>query len=379
MRSLDIARETCERYHPGLNKSLGEIPLLEREAKGSSVVEAFRTHQGASLLVPAKYGGCGADPLEAVRVTRAIGSYSPSLGAAATMHNFTAAMLFALADRVGKPTESQVELLSRIAPDGLLLASGWAEGKTEQNILNPSVVAVPTNDGFVVNGAKKPCSMSASMDLLTASAILPTEDGAQALAILLIPSDSPGISIRPFWSSNILAAAQSDEVRLVNVHVPDRLIIRATPEDPGRLDDLQVAAFIWFELLVTSAYVGAASELVTRVLERSRGSISDRAAMCVQLESAVSLTEGTARAVRDGIAGDDAVAAVLVTRFAVQKALAAATEMAVELLGGIAFISSGEIAYLAAAVHPLAYHPPSRTSTAEALVDYFAGGPLVLS
>ncbi|HEY1572012.1 MAG TPA: acyl-CoA dehydrogenase family protein [Pseudonocardiaceae bacterium] len=379
MRSLDIARDTCERHHPGLGKSLAEIPLLEREAKGSPVVELFREHGGAGLLVPPAYGGLGVDALEAVRVTRAIGSYSPSLGAGATMHNFTAAMLFALTDRVGQPTEAQIELLSKIAPEGMLLASGWAEGKTEQNILNPSVVAKPVDDGYVVNGAKKPCSLSGSMNLLTASAVLPTDDGRPALSVLLIPSDSDGITIHPFWSSDILAAAQSDEIRLADVHVPDRLIIRATPEDPGRLDDLQTAAFIWFELLVTSAYVGLASELVSRVLERGRGSVSDRGALCVQMESAVALTEGMARAVRDGVEGDEAVATVLVTRFAVQKALAAAADLAVELLGGIAFISSSEIAYLLSAVHPLAFHPPSRTSTAQALVDHFAGGPLVLA
>jgi alkylation response protein AidB-like acyl-CoA dehydrogenase len=317
--------------------------------------------------------------LDAVRVTRALGACSPSLGAAATMHNFTAALLFALADRASEPTREQTALLDRIAPEGLLLASGWAEGKTEQNILNPGVVAVPDDDGFVVNGAKKPCSLSASMDLLTASAILPGEDGRPALAVLLIPAASPGLSVRPFWSTTILAAAQSDEVRLVDVRVPDRLVIRATPDDPGRLDDLQTAAFLWFELLITSAYVGAASELVGRVLQRSRGSVTDRARAGVLLESAVGLTEGTARAVRDGIDGDDAVSAVLVTRFAVQEALAAASSLAVELLGGMAFIGSDELAYLSAALRPLAFHPPSRTSTVDALVQHFAGGPLVLS
>ena len=379
MRSLDTARDACETHHPGLIKRIADIPLMEREASDSPVVEMFRAHGGPALLVPTEYGGLGVDALEAVRVTRAIGSYSPSLGAAATMHNFTAAMLFALTDRVGKPTESQIELLGRIAPEGLLLASGWAEGRTEQNILNPSVVATQVDDGFVVNGSKKPCSLSASMDLLTASVTLPDADGNPSLAILLVPADSAGISRHPFWSSNVLAAAQSHEVRLSDVHVPDRLIIRATPEDPGRLDDLQTAAFVWFELLVTSAYVGAASALAELVLERSRGSVTDRNTMGIHLESAVALTEGMARAVRDGIEGDDAVAAVLVTRFAVQKAILAAADLAVELLGGIAFISSPDIAYLASAVHPLGYHPPSRTSTAQALVDHWAGGPLLLS
>ncbi len=376
MRSLDIARATCERLHPGLIKGMEELPLLEREAPGSPVLDIFRAHGGAGLLVPAEYGGLAADPLDAVRVTRAIGAYSPSLGAAATMHNFTAAMLFALSDRVVPPTESQKKLLARIAPEGLLMASGWAEGRTQQDILNPAVVATEVDGGFMLNGAKKPCSLSRSMDLLTASVSLPREDGPAALAVLLIPADSAGISVHPFWSSPILGAAQSDEVRLRDVYVPESLVIRGTPEDPGRLDDLQEATFVWFELLITSAYVGAASALAELVLERGRGSMTDRAAMGIQVEAAVALTEGTALAMRAGLAGEDSVAAALTARFAVQKLLIDAAGQAVELLGGIAFIRSGEIAYLSSALHALAFHPPGRGSSSPHLVEYYGGGAL---
>ncbi|MCI3935079.1 acyl-CoA dehydrogenase family protein [Streptomyces sp. AN091965] len=376
MRSLDTARAACERLHPGLIKALEELPLLERESPDSPVLDIFRTHGGAGLLVPSAYGGSGADALDAVRVTRALGASSPSLAAAATMHNFTAAMVFALTDRVIPPTPEQQQLLARVAPEGLLLASGWAEGRTQQDILNPSVTATPVDGGFVLNGSKKPCSLSRSMSILTASVILPDEDGQPSLAVPLILADSPGITVHPFWDSPVLAGSQSNEVRLENVHVPEQLIIRGTPDDPSRLDDLQTATFVWFELLITSAYVGAASALTELVLERERGSVTDRADLGIRLESAVALTEGVARALRDGLSGEDAVAAALTARFAIQKALAAVSDQAVELLGGIAFIKAPEIAYLSSALHPLAFHPPGRTSSSPHLVEYFDGGPL---
>lgn len=376
MRSLENARDTCERHSPGLIKALASLPLLEREAADSPVLEIFREHDGPRLLVPRPYGGAGASALDAVRVTRALGAYSPSLAAAATMHNFTAAMLFALADRVVPPTQAQRTILTQIAPEQLLLASGWAEGRTQQDILNPAITAKPVDGGFLVNGAKKPCSSARSMSLLTASVMLSPDDGTPSLALMIISPRSPGFSVHPFWSTQVLAAAQSEEVRLHDVFVPDELVIRATPEDPGRLDDLQTATFVWFELLITSAYVGVGSALVEQVLDRQRGSVSDRAAVAVQIESAVTLTEGTARAIDDGIAGDEAVATALVARYATQKALAAVQDLAVELLGGIAFIRSSEIAYLSAALHPLAFHPPGRGYTAQGLVDYFTGTAL---
>ncbi|BAJ26741.1 MULTISPECIES: acyl-CoA dehydrogenase family protein [Kitasatospora] len=376
MRSLDIARDSCERLHPGMIKSFLEVPLMEREAKGSSVVEVFRRHGGPGLLVPAAYGGLGASALDAVRVTRAIGAHSPSLAAASAMHNFTAALLFALAERVVPPGPEQARILARIAPEGMLLASGWAEGRTQQDILDPVMTAEPTERGFLVNGSKKPCSLARSMDLLTASTILPDDDGGTSLVLLLIPADSPGISVHPFWDSPVLAAAQSDEVRLENVHVPERLVVRGTADDPDRLDDIQSGTFVWFELLVTCAYVGAASALTEMVLQRGRGSTTDRAALAVLTESAVLLTEGTARAVDAGLAGEDAVAAALTTRFAVQRALAGIADQAAELLGGIAFIREPEIAYLCSALQPLAFHPPGRTSSSRHLIDYYNGGAL---
>jgi alkylation response protein AidB-like acyl-CoA dehydrogenase len=379
MRSLTVAREECERFHPGLLEALEALPLQTREADGSPVLDIYRRHGGPGLLAPQEYGGPAAGPLQAVRVQRAVSALSPSLGVGLAMHHFTVAMLFSLADTAGRLTDAQVKLMSGIAGDGLLLASGWAEGRTDQNILLPSVVAEPVAGGYEVNGAKKPCSLSRAMDVLTASVSLTDEQGRPALALLLIPASSPGISVHPFWANPILMGAQSHEVRLENVHVPAELVIASTPEDESRLDDLQSAGFTWFELLATSTYVGAASALVARVLDAGRGSTPERAAIALRLEAAVDLVEGAARAVEGGLAGEDAVAKVLVARYATQDLLASAVDGAVELLGGIAFLRDFDIAYLASTIRALAFHPPSRGSTATALEDYFNGQPLRLS
>ena len=379
MRFLASAHEACEKFHPGLAAALEAIPLTEREAADSQVLEIFRAHGGAGLLVPKAFDGQEADPLGAVRAQRALGALSPSLGVATVMHHFTVAMLFSLAETADRLTLAQNKLLASIASDGLLLSSAWAEGRTDQNILLPSVVAEPVGDGYRVNGEKKPCSLSRSMDLLTASVAIADAQGRQSLALLLIPADSPGITVEPFWSTPVLAAAQSDLVRLTDVMVPQELVISSTPEDQRRLDDLQTAGFTWFELLVTSAYTGVAATLVTRVLQARRGSESDRAALAVRLQAAVDLQEGAARAIADGVEGDEAVGSVLVARYATQDLLAAAVDAATEMLGGMAFVGSPDVAYLASAVRALAFHPPSRGSLATQLVDYFEGNPLHLS
>jgi len=355
------------------------LSLAEREAADSPVVEVYRKYGGPGLLVPAEYGGAAADPVQAARVQRGLASASPSLGVATVMHHFTVAMLFSLARSAERLTTAQLNLLSSVVSDGLLLASGWAEGRTDQNILSPMVVAEPIPGGYRINGSKKPCSLSMSMDVLTASVAITEPDGGASLALLLIPAGLPGITVTPFWSTPVLAATQSHEVRLSDVEISEELVIRSTTADQHRLDDLQTAGFTWFELLTSASYVGAASALVAQVLASGRGSAADRAALAIRLDAAVHLVDGAARAIRDGVAGDEAVAMVLTARYASQDLLTGAVATAVEMLGGMAFIQSPDVAYLASAVHALAFHPPSRASVAAQLADYFAGGPLQLS
>lgn len=385
MRTLDTARDTCDRLHPGLCKALDAIPFAERERQGSgasevsNVIELFRQHDGVGLLVPTEYGGLAADPVEAVQVMRALGSYSPSLAAGTAMHHFTAAMLFSLAETAGRLTGAQNSVLADVVPGRRLMASGWSEGRTAQNILAPTVLARPTEGGHLLNGAKKPCSLAHSMDLLTASTAVTSARGTPELALALVPADSPGLSVHPFWGNEVLAAAESDEVRLDEVFIPDEMLIRTTEDDPSRLDDLQTAGFVWFELIISSCYAGATAALVDEVLRRERGPSTERAQLAVRSESAFALLEGTARAVRDGMAGEEAVAAVLVARFAAQESMAAVADHALELLGGMDFIKSSDHSQLARAVKPLAFHPPSRVATAEPLLGYFAGGSLELA
>ncbi|MGW0500912.1 acyl-CoA dehydrogenase family protein [Streptomyces sp. NPDC003007] len=379
MRSLDLARSVCERFHPGLLKELDQIPYTDRERPGSPVIDLFRIHGGVGLLIPEEYGGHGADALDALRVQLALGAVSPSLVAAVSMHHFTIAMLYSLAVKAGRLTDEQTALLRRIVPDQQVMASGWAEGRTAQNILKPAVTARPVRDGFLLTGAKKPCSLSRSMSLLTASVAIHGDDGEPELALALVPADAPGLTVHPYWGNDLLAGAESDEVRLEDVFVPAGMVVRAGADDPHRLDDLQSAGFVWFEMLISAGYAGGALALVEQVLERERGSVAERASLAVDMEAAVALLEGVARATGPEPGDEESVARVLVARYAVQNALPDIASRALELLGGLDFISGSGPAQAAAALRALAFHPPSRAAAAEPLLRWFDGGELVLA
>ena len=72
MNLLRVERDTLDRYLPGLDKYLSEIPLLELEQPGCGALQKFRELGGPALLVPAEYAGKGASLLDAVRIQRAV-------------------------------------------------------------------------------------------------------------------------------------------------------------------------------------------------------------------------------------------------------------------------------------------------------------------
>ncbi|MEV6974089.1 acyl-CoA dehydrogenase family protein [Kitasatospora sp. NPDC093806] len=374
MGFLDRERAALEALLPGLDAELAGLPLGELENADSPGIKLFRESGGAGLLVPTQHGGKGADALTACRVQRAIGSRSPSLAVATTMHHFSLASLVVLSE-TGNGFEWM--LLSGIVDSKLLLASGFAEGRPGSSILQPSMTARVTEQGLVVNGAKRPCSLARSMDLLTASVMVPRTDGTgEQLAVVLIPATDPGLSVAPFWGSFALAGAESDQVTVVDAVVPEDLVVRTDVPEGEVLDDIQTTGFVWFELLMTASYLGAASALVERVLASGKVPANERIRLVTELEAAMAAVENVARQTGAERCAPDLLVDSLHVRYAAQDAIARVVPRAVELLGGLNFMSSGDVGYLAAAVNGLGLHPPARGRMADPLIAHLAGGAL---
>lgn len=372
MQFLQKERATLEKFLPTLDSQLQAKSLLEMEDKESPALQIYRELGGPGLLIPREYGGSGVTSLELAHIQRAIATRSPSLAIAANMHHCAViAFLDSLAD------ESVEEFVRAIAENNLYLASGFAEGKTSASIFLPTMTSQRVADGFVVSGSKKPCSLSASMDFLTASVIVKSKSGeGNELALAIIAADSPGIERKPFWNTWVLRGAESEEVILNEVFVPEEFIFYlGKPEDLG---SIMARAFVWFELFVSASYLGAASALVERVIAERRGTPTERALVAIEVEGAMASLEAVAHAIMLGWSSDTEIAQSLFVRYSVQRAIERVVETSAELLGGMAFINSGEVAYLLAASRALAFHPPSRLSMAPYLDDYLAGGPLIM-
>jgi alkylation response protein AidB-like acyl-CoA dehydrogenase len=369
-------RSTLESLLPGLDERLRAMTLAEREAPGGATIELFRELGGPGLLVPKDHRGLGVSALEALRVQRAVGSRSPSLAVASTMHHFSTATLVELWNR-DKGLEWM--LLQGIAEQRLLLASGFAEGVHGRGVLRPTMRARRENGVVLVSGVKKPCSLAHAMDILTASIVIEDErpEHEDELAVALISARLPGIEVAPFWGTSVLAGAQSDAVTLTDVAVEEDLVVSLGSAGSPQLDALQTAGFLWFELLISASYLGAASALVERLLQSSGGTASGRVAAAAELEAAMAALEGLARAMDEHERTDERLLArALLCRYAAQDAINRSVATSVEQLGGMAFIRGDEVSYFASASRALAFHPPARARTADALVQALTGGEL---
>ncbi|EXU63686.1 MULTISPECIES: acyl-CoA dehydrogenase family protein [unclassified Streptomyces] len=376
MKFLQADLDACERLLPGLARRLADMPFDTLESPESPAIALFKDHGGTNLLVPKAYGGLGASALEAVRVIRALGSLAPSLVVATAMHHFSVGMLYSVGPLYEATTDIRTSVLDTIAPKRLLIASGYAEGRSGHGILSPTVEAREVPGGYRVTGSKKPCSLARSMDLLTASVTVRDPDGTPDMGLLVLPADTPGVSVHDFWSTFPLVAAESEEVRMDDVFVAQEHVLRTPPTAVERLDELNEAGVIWFQMLVAASYTGIASALVDMALDKQRGSAAERAQLCLLIESAASLVEGLARRIADVDLGNDCAAASLFTRFSVQDLITKVVGLAVEMVGGMTFISSPKVAYLASAAQAVVFHPPSRMSMSAAVVDYYRGKPL---
>ncbi|MEW5249686.1 acyl-CoA dehydrogenase family protein [Microbulbifer sp. 2201CG32-9] len=375
MKLLGQEIELLERYLPGLYAHLEATPLETLEGDQNPSISWYKEAGGAGLLISSDFGGAGVSAHDMIRLTRAIASKAPSLALCTTMHQFSLASLIELSRNSDGP---EWMLLDGIARDKLLMCSAFAEGRAGQSILEPTMRAVWDGKNWLVSGRKQPCSLARSMDLITASVKLEKEGQHSVTGVALIPAKTAGISVEPFWKNTILAGTESDALVLDNVEVHPDLVFELGLEFEGKLDDLQTYGFIWFELLLTTSYLGVAMSLAQRVFDNDRGDANARVSLATELKGVAMLLDSVAKALDDGLDRNECLAHSLIARYQVTDAIQRSIVKSVELLGGIAFIKSHEISYLSSAAQAISFHPPSRVSAINGLHSWFLGNVLTM-
>ena len=367
-----LSHVAAVRHHlPELADKLEALGLLAAEDPATSVVGLWKENDGPRLTAPKDLGGLGATCVETLELQRGIGYLSPSLAAASTMHHLSVA---GLADFAETADEETVGLIKSLIENRTVFASGFSEGTISGSVFRPTMGATPADGGYTVSGSKKPCSLADSMDCVMASVLL---DDTGQRAITLIWNGSPGLSVAPLWTSSPLSAAQTHEVIFQDVFVPNDLMIVSDVADPDGRNEK--SGYVLFGLIITAGYIGAATRLALKLANRADFSEAD----FVELFSPV---EGVWRALRmiakrydAGDRSDDLFADLLWIRLGLRDQLQTAVARLVSRVGGVAFATDPEVAYLSSCISAYSFHPPTLRESGTFLLDHELRGEINLT
>jgi alkylation response protein AidB-like acyl-CoA dehydrogenase len=368
---LSAERAVLDRVLPGFDKWLAGLGMSGAEDPANEVIEEFRKAGGGNAMIPNSFGGGGLSCLEGALFLRALGSRAPALAVASTMHHYKVAWLAEVLE------SDQNGIVKRIVSERYLVASCGAEGRSGKQLFAPGIEVSPAEGGLRISGTKRPCSLVKSMGMLTLLAPGPHGSPyAGELLIVMIPATTPGLTWEPLWGNRVLRAAQTDAVILEDVYVPDHMVV--SMGDPDKSASKLNSLMLRFLPLITAAYLGIASGQVERLFIEKRGAASDRLAAFGALEVASAAVETIAREVDSGRHDEALLGRMLLVRYAAQRAIAEATDRALELFGGMSFASGGQEVDLLASSRALAFHPPAENAMRERMDAWLGGEGLAL-
>lgn len=168
------------------------------------------------LTVPEEYGGAGRDIVSTMVVIEELSRRSLAVSVPYIMAACYAGMnLVEFGSQEQKST-----LLPRVVDGTLMFSYGWTEPDVGADLASVKTRANRVGDTVVINGAKRFCSGAEICDYIFALVRTGDEqDRYRNLSMVLIPPDTPGVTITRINSMGMKGAATTD-VTFDNVEIP---------------------------------------------------------------------------------------------------------------------------------------------------------------
>jgi len=171
----------------------------------------------AGLIVPEKYGGYGGDAVDYAVIVEEL-AYADMTAAFLYQANVKSGAYNLVLFGTDKQKE---ELLPAIIKGEKLFAIGLTEPNAGSDLASISTKAVKKGNNYIVNGQKTFTTAAHFADYITT--LVRTDPTAskphQGLSVLLIPTNAPGVDIRPLRQLGH-RSIHTNEVFLDNVEVP---------------------------------------------------------------------------------------------------------------------------------------------------------------
>ncbi|WP_067860459.1 acyl-CoA dehydrogenase family protein [Nocardia shimofusensis] len=166
------------------------------------------------IYVGEEFGGSGLRRLDAVRIFEQLSTGCPAVAAYISIHNMATWMI----DAYGSE-EQRARWLPGMTSMELLGSYALTEPGVGSDAAALSTKAVRDGDDYILNGAKQFISGAGANDVYVMM-VRTGEDGARGISALIIPADTPGLSVGPNEKKMGWNAQPTRQVILEDARVP---------------------------------------------------------------------------------------------------------------------------------------------------------------
>jgi alkylation response protein AidB-like acyl-CoA dehydrogenase len=173
------------------------------------------------LTVSEEFGGSGRDIVATMVVVEELSKRSLAVSVPYIMASCYAGMNLM---ECGSE-EQKRSMLPKVAIGDMMFAYGWTEPDVGADVASAKTTVVRDGNMLTVNGSKRFCSGASVCDYIyTVARSGPAEDRYQNLSVVLIPPNTPGISISRIDSLGMKGVGTTD-VTFDDVRVPPNAIL----------------------------------------------------------------------------------------------------------------------------------------------------------
>jgi alkylation response protein AidB-like acyl-CoA dehydrogenase len=326
------------------------------DADDSFVSDAFarlKAEDFFKALVPAEFGGGGAEVGEICRAIRRLGAACGSTALAASMHSHLVAVAAWRWRHQGAPTEG---LLKRVAAEDLILVSSGGS-----DWLESGGSAVKVEGGFNITARKPFASGSPVGDLLSTSAVYDDPESGPTVLHFAVSLKAKGVEIVDTWRAMGMRGTGSNDVVLADVFVPDAAISGRRPK--GKWHPLFHAISSIAFALIYSAYLGVAEGARANALAAAKRKPQDEplAYLTGEMENAFAAAEMAwermVAIAETETPGPDATSRAMTGRALVGRFAIETVERALQVAGGAGFYRASPLERAFRDIQGARFHP----------------------
>jgi alkylation response protein AidB-like acyl-CoA dehydrogenase len=334
----------------------GKLPL--------ELVPHYKESGLASLIVPKRYGGHGADLWTVAQVEKVLSSYGdPAITLSFNMHHVMVGIFKGLL-----PEEPRARLFKQIVEEQALISGPFSEERAGFSTIADTVAVPDGKGGWLVSGKKNWATFIEGADIVTFNATITDADGKipenledhiSRESVFIVPARSPGISIDYTWDTFSMRASGTQTC--VFDKVPVSAECYGGPFRAGLVGEME-----WVSFPFGGVYLGIADRAYrlvrdalakkslghtvsgSNVMVRDTGYVQYQLGQAlVELEMAERVLKGTAAILTEG--GDAAWSAterparISIAKIAATEAAVKVTDIAMRLTGGGAIRRGGPL------------------------------------